>query len=338
MIDQLLPVIQPAGWQGADHCVCRPFFPDDPQSPLIVTYAVVTPESNSNLMPDFLASSGKTAEEVETESIARWAATFQDLNWEQLELPGEEQPAMAVRGESDIISSILLSNGHLKGMHKHFDSEIIHILIPDRFTLVIHPFSLGLNSLAEGMYQDATANGTQLSPLVFQSMNGVVLSYSYSQGPEEEQGAQEGEIDLVKAAATVIGGAFLMIAAADGTIDNKEIDKFASKININSQSGTNLAHQACAHLVQTDFEVISDFISNGVEPMVVMAVMQKCMEIIDQHVPEQEAAALRVTAIQLAKDVAEASGGGFLGLGSKISKQEKTAMELLQVILSKEPS
>lgn len=331
MIDQLIPVIQPANWGGVPHTVCRPFFEGE-NSPLYVSYAVVTPETNMSLVPDALQESGKTIEEVEAESILRWVEGNSALNWEEMEIPGHEQKAMAVTGESDVISSMLLSHGHLKGIQKHFGTEVVQVIIPNRFTILAHPCPISIPPLAMSLYQEAQATGTELSPVTFQLMDGHIVAYAElaSETPAAVQGSSNEALD---AAVKVLVGAFLIVSAADGTIDEEELAAFGGNLVVSAQGGTSLAHQACAYILEQEFQPIIEAANGGVNAADVMIMLIEGKSSFENLAGSQETDHLREMARMIAQQVAEASGGGFLGLGSKVSKQEKIALEALQSFL-----
>lgn len=334
MNETLVPVLNPADWGGAAHSVCRPFFWDDANSPLLVSYAVVTPEANRYLTADALAQSGRSVEDVEAEALQNWVSANLDPGWQAFPTMEGQVDAMAVCSESDIISTMLLSPGHLKGVHQHFGEEMLGVIIPNRFTLLVHPNVLILPGLAVSMYQEACADGTQMSPQMYTSMNGDVVGYAAPQeGVPQAPPEPEVEFHPVTTAATVIGGAFLMIAAADGTIDDEEISSFSQQLQALAQGGTSLAHQGCLHLVQSQMAPLVALMENGMEPVAVMAEIMGGMLTFEEKCGAAEAGNLRAMTKQIVTNVASASGGGFLGLGSKISKEEKIALGMLEELL-----
>jgi hypothetical protein len=121
---------------------------------------------------------------------------------------------------------------------------------------------------------------------------------------------------LAKAPALV----FLLVAAADGNVDKKEIGQFQKILQ-------DPAYQplfAAMRETESDMlELLAEFQSSGRSPIDELAILRGILELL---LPEEAATVYKVMLLKLAKSIAEASGG-FLGVfGSKISKEEKLAI------------
>jgi hypothetical protein len=122
---------------------------------------------------------------------------------------------------------------------------------------------------------------------------------------------------------------FCIVAAADGKIDEKEVEAFRHELNKGLLSG--------GVFVRTSMDAIAGF-----EEMVMELLSQeenilvKLMEIrgmLDNRLSPDDADEFRSSLIAIGEAVASASGG-FLGIfGSKIDKKEKEALSALRALL-----
>jgi tellurite resistance protein len=121
---------------------------------------------------------------------------------------------------------------------------------------------------------------------------------------------------LAKAPALV----FLIVAASDGKVDQKEIKQFGKILKDNAYEPLFVAMQ------QTNMSMVDLILSvknSNNSPIEDLALIRR---ILDQMMPENVAKTYKVMLLMLAKSIAEASGG-FLGIfGSKISQEEKLAL------------
>lgn len=325
MMNELVPVIQPDTWPGAGRSVHRPFFSGQ-SSPLLVAYAVVTPQQNTYLTAEGLAASAIPPEDLEDHALRNWVASHHDLDWQPLDIGIAGVPAMSVRGTSDVVSTLLLSHGHLKGLHKHFGSELLSLLVPDRFTIIAHPDpGLVMPGLARSLYDDAAGHGTQLSPHCYSSMNGEVVAFcTHTPAPADLGG-------------TVVCCAFLLVASADGTIDRKEIDAFTGLLEKIGKEDAGTGGGICRRLVSSEIAPLAKLAEGGLDGLTLIGELATHLEAYDAASTPADAAALRDLARHIARSVASASGSGLFGLGSKISRHEKATLEMLDDILNDGP-
>lgn len=121
---------------------------------------------------------------------------------------------------------------------------------------------------------------------------------------------------LAKAPALV----FLIVAASDGKIDEKEIKQFGKILKDKAYEPLFVAMQQ-TEMSMTDL-ILSVKNSNNSPVKDLLLIRQ----ILDQLMPADVAKTYKIMLLMLAKSIAEASGG-FLGIfGSKISKEEKVAL------------
>jgi hypothetical protein len=121
---------------------------------------------------------------------------------------------------------------------------------------------------------------------------------------------------LAKAPALV----FLLVAAADGNVDKKEIRQFQEILQDPAYQPLFAAMQESKSSV---LELLAAIQSSERSPIDELAILRGILESL---IPEDAATLYKVMLLKLAKSIAEASGG-FLGVfGSKISKEEKFAI------------
>jgi hypothetical protein len=110
--------------------------------------------------------------------------------------------------------------------------------------------------------------------------------------------------------------AFILIALADGSIDKKEINVFIKSM---TEHENPLLEELLNSCDEPPEEIFNHLISLGEE---VPVLLQEINEILNSKLPDNYAIAFKFEIYQMAKKVAEASGG-FLGFGKKISAEEE---------------
>jgi hypothetical protein len=120
--------------------------------------------------------------------------------------------------------------------------------------------------------------------------------------------------------------AFLLVAAADGKVDKKEVEGFAKVLG---GLAAQQQHEGVSRMMRGATERFLDILpklmqgqSNPVD------IMRAFTMLIDDRFSAEDAQIMKVSLVFLAREVA-ASSGGFLGFGSKISKDEKKALGAL---------
>ncbi|WP_435103311.1 hypothetical protein [Arhodomonas sp. AD133] len=133
------------------------------------------------------------------------------------------------------------------------------------------------------------------------------------------QASEENILLLARAPCLV----FLLVAAADGSIDKKEIKRFAKLLRHKDYRELGAAIQ------QSGLSVLQLMTSVRQQTDDPLEELKRVSGLLDRHLKPGAAGAFKATLLAFAKAIAEASGG-FLGLfGSKISKEEKAALYLI---------
>lgn len=311
----LVPLVQPVDCQPGDPRVCRPFFAEANMK-LTVFYAIVQPTLNQYLTNETFPSLGVDAATLEATSLRNWVRDHSDLEWQNLEIQSGP-PVMAARSSSDNMASILLSHGHLKGMHKHFGEQMLYVGIPDRFTVMVHTDPMAFSGLVQGMYDDAVKQGTQFSHDLYCSMDAVIvgkcaLTLSLSAG-----------IDLIE---HMIANIFLLVSAADGKMDKKEFDQFLKTLTKFAGGGQGMVHQASQQLLQHDLAPVLALV-NTITVQGGILYLQESAKKLRESFGEQEYAVIAQALNFLAETIAKASGSFFSR--SKVSEEEALAIVLI---------
>ncbi|MDP4848666.1 MAG: hypothetical protein NWR51_15555 [Akkermansiaceae bacterium] len=145
--------------------------------------------------------------------------------------------------------------------------------------------------------------------------------------PEEEAGLTgEDWATLAKAPCLV----FILVAAADGKVDAKEIKAFGSILE-NHESLPSSILSKILGIAQQNFEsFIQEIVADGRSPQDQLLGLADLLK--SGKIPKEDAVVVAKGLLLLGKAIASASGG-FLGFGSKISKEEKQALAVLELIL-----
>lgn len=140
-------------------------------------------------------------------------------------------------------------------------------------------------------------------------------------GPSEEEWG-------VIAQAPVV--AFLIVAAADGNVDKKEAIKFSEVLgSLAAQQEHESLSKMMVLAAQNFQQIMPNLMSGNFDPA---AMLQEFRQIVETRFSEDEAMMMKTSLLVVGHKVAESSGG-FLGLGSKISKVEKKALMALAHLL-----
>ena len=141
-------------------------------------------------------------------------------------------------------------------------------------------------------------------------------------------GLPEAEWDILSMG---LVASFLLVAAADGHVGDKECEAFAGIIQALAESAPlSLVFKAAARIPAHMHVLWPAVTARGAHPprMVAEAVVLAAAKFADEDFN-----VYRHIALTIAIKTAEAEGGGFLGLGSKISKEEQKVIDGLKKLL-----
>ncbi|GHA03212.1 hypothetical protein GCM10008090_10250 [Arenicella chitinivorans] len=122
---------------------------------------------------------------------------------------------------------------------------------------------------------------------------------------------------------------FFLVAAADGSIDKKEVREFMEVLSNPEILNNPLLNRIITNVINQIPSVISDMATKEIDYISELAQLKF---IADSSLPDDQANHFKISLLLLGKKIAEASGG-FFGFGSKISKEEKGALAAIAVCL-----
>jgi hypothetical protein len=123
--------------------------------------------------------------------------------------------------------------------------------------------------------------------------------------------------------------AFLLVAGADGPVDRKQAAQFTRSL-----AAAVDRHESPVREVFTEaLENFREYLNEIKGEVQIVGRIRSLADVIDRSLPASPSAAYRMALLLLAREVAEASGGGLLGLGDKVSEREQKAIAALAVLL-----
>lgn len=121
---------------------------------------------------------------------------------------------------------------------------------------------------------------------------------------------------------------FLLVAAADGKLDKKELKKFGQVLEQFSDCPSPRLRQAITDMLPTMATIFEEVTQESFNPI---DELQRVARIMDTQHPA-EADIFKQSLLSLAVQIAQASGG-FLGFGNKIDKDEEEAIAAVAITL-----
>ncbi|AJQ92559.1 hypothetical protein [Gynuella sunshinyii] len=134
----------------------------------------------------------------------------------------------------------------------------------------------------------------------------------------------EDERGLIKTSPVFV---FLAIAGADGTVDKKETDAFIQNLQSPPATDNGLIRYVFADCQKSGLQYINAILGSRqlADPDQTFALIADAADKLGENGSE-----LKSTLFDLAKRIASSSGG-FLGFGSKIGKEEKAILDIMQM-------
>lgn len=115
---------------------------------------------------------------------------------------------------------------------------------------------------------------------------------------------------------------FFLVAAADGKVDKKEVTSFLTLLVDSGKFSDPLLNRLITNVVRELPTMIAVMASGQVD---YIGELGKVRRIVDARLPAARAQEFKLALLSVGVEIASASGG-FLGFGSKISKDEKKAL------------
>ncbi|MDJ0939145.1 MAG: hypothetical protein QNJ00_05235 [Woeseiaceae bacterium] len=126
---------------------------------------------------------------------------------------------------------------------------------------------------------------------------------------------------------------FFVVAAADGNIDKGELEAFQKSLMLGAvgMGGSNVMQRATMQAAMGFEETLKDLVNREADALA--QIIAGARQVVAVHLGDEEAALFAEALIAMAESIASASGGGFLGLGSKISAEERQVLDGLRTLL-----
>lgn len=164
-MERLLPVLRPAGWEGADDSLFRRLLPL-PGSP-VVAFAWSVEPLLAFVSPERVARGGETLEDVEAAAVRNLVE--QEVHWAVHDLARPEEPPVPVATvQGERASEHILVPSILRGIATELDTGgALAVAIPYEGALLATALenAAALLVLAQGLY--AEPRGLPLTPWVF---------------------------------------------------------------------------------------------------------------------------------------------------------------------------
>ena len=146
--------------------------------------------------------------------------------------------------------------------------------------------------------------------------------------PKGELGLTESQWTAIAAAPVIV---FMLVAAADGQVDARELSAFGKKLTESLASPGRVMKGAVTRALPNLAFLTEKLAESGVERMAGLLVAARQM--VDETVGRGEGHRFASALYALGESVASASGGGFFGLGNKISAEERVILGGLKELL-----
>ena len=124
----------------------------------------------------------------------------------------------------------------------------------------------------------------------------------------------------------------LLVAGSDGVIDKKELREMFKQMTLAAKA-PGLLGEVLKSMVDDDHDPRTDLILLAEEGETASQLVA-AGKLVNQRMTDKVAEEFKVNLLRVGYAVANASGGGFLGFGSKVSEEERTSLAVLASSLS----
>lgn len=147
--------------------------------------------------------------------------------------------------------------------------------------------------------------------------------------PQVKATAKQEKEDVVSVVLFAPFIVFLLVSGIDGRIDEKEFESFYKMIMRPEKYGSGILTQISKSTGHKVTHILDQLLEKKSEmPHFLLAISKY----VDENIPKDDGDAFKKALYAIGEDVAKSSGG-FLGFGSKISNEEKNALEAIKSIL-----
>lgn len=122
------------------------------------------------------------------------------------------------------------------------------------------------------------------------------------------------------------------VAGADQFIDDAEGRALSEQLAHWKKVQDPLARELLGSIF-ADLKAVSTRFRAATHTEKAMAQLREVASLLDQKVSAEQARAVKQEFLKVGKATAEASGGGFLGLGDKVSPEERSMLSQIETVL-----
>jgi chorismate synthase len=123
---------------------------------------------------------------------------------------------------------------------------------------------------------------------------------------------------------------FTAVAGADRNIDQKEAGALAKELSEWAQFKEPLVQEVLLSVARDLANVMTQYRTDSRD---VMAGLKDVADLLDRKAMQEQVKNFKGALLLIGRNIAQASGGGPLGLGDKVSAEEKTALALIMMAL-----
>ena len=123
---------------------------------------------------------------------------------------------------------------------------------------------------------------------------------------------------------------FMIVAAADGTVDKNEAKAFGEILQKPTAHPSRYLQKVLAETRGNVQGLIREILERGDNPLTTLG---QVAAVVDAQMDEDEGFMFKLSLLAIGQQIAKASGGGFLGMGNKVSKEEQQALVAIAAVL-----
>lgn len=126
---------------------------------------------------------------------------------------------------------------------------------------------------------------------------------------------------------------FRLVATADGRADAREIESFKQMLKVSAQSDNPLLQRVLQQAAGESEQRTSSPPVPGSGEADAPETLRSAADLLESKLGEKESLGFKVGLVMMGKRIAEASGGGFLGLGKRTAQEEAEAIAAIKSLL-----
>ncbi len=345
---EFYPVLNRIDWRGADSAFTRKVYEGNAGSHgLLVSYGVVTETTNEYMTKEYMTKEYMTKEYMTKETLAADRIDPEQMHkvaiknlaqregrpkWRVEEIGGAK---CLTRAGDELTAADLLYPPFLAKACEDFKGRQVYLAIPNRFVMILGTKALDLAEGAAGMFAEAVEEkGPALTPVVFEVREGKLVGDVPVPEDAGELGADDSTGKLSEAVLYGPWATFDLVAGIDGNVDKKEVIAFVQELQKAVETSSPMIQGILGPSLLSPEGIMERIEEINLSPPELLAGASIA---IAEDLPDHARREYIEMCLELGHGVAAASGG-FLGFGSKVSKDEKKALEFIRYVFENPPS